>query len=61
LIYKGILVNFSGRSDLVYGLDPRRDKQSALSVGVTAEEVIDVLDEAEGRVMKMFFVNLSHI
>lgn len=32
---------------LLYGIDPRRDKIASPTVGVTAEEVFDALDEAE--------------
>lgn len=35
---------------LSYGLDPRRDKAGNISIGVTADEIIDALDAAEIRI-----------
>ncbi len=35
---------------LSYGLDPRRDKAGNISLGVTADEIIDALDAAEIRI-----------
>lgn len=38
---------------LSYGLDPRRDKAGNISLGVTADEIIDALDAAEIRIQSI--------
>ncbi|HPY40007.1 MAG TPA: 5-bromo-4-chloroindolyl phosphate hydrolysis protein, partial [Thiolinea sp.] len=38
---------------LSYGLDPRKDKAGNISLGVTADEIIDALDAAEIRIQSI--------
>ncbi len=38
---------------LLYGLDPRRDKSGNISLGVTAKEVIELLEKAGGKLTEL--------